>query len=56
MLKKDERGGERWVLHSREARRALAEKGQRPPSSSSPIPSHEALTCERGGGEADGGG
>ena len=27
-----EKGWERWVLHSREARRALAEKGQRPPS------------------------
>ena len=26
MLKKDERGGERWVLCSREVRRALAEK------------------------------
>ena len=26
------RGGERWVLHSREVRRALAEKGWRPPS------------------------
>ena len=32
MPKKDERGGERWVLHSREVRRALMEKGQRPPS------------------------
>ena len=30
--KKDKRGGERWVLHSKEARKALAEKGQRPPS------------------------
>ena len=30
-LKKDERGGERWVLYSREVRNALAEKGQRPP-------------------------
>ena len=30
--KKDETGRERWVLHSREARRALAEKGWRPPS------------------------
>ena len=29
--KKDERGGERWVLCSREARRALVEKGLRPP-------------------------
>ena len=28
--KKDKRGRERWVLHSREARRALVEKGQRP--------------------------
>ena len=30
--KKDERGEERWVLHSKEARRPLAEKGQRLPS------------------------
>ena len=30
--RKEERGGEKWVLQSREARRALAEKGQRPPS------------------------
>ena len=29
--KKDERGRERWVLCSREVRRALAEKGWRPP-------------------------
>ena len=29
--KKDDRGRERWVLHSREVRRALAEKGWRPP-------------------------
>ena len=31
MPKKDERGRERWVLCSREVRRALAEKGWRPP-------------------------
>ena len=30
--KKDEMDGERWVLCSREVRRALAEKGQRPHS------------------------
>ena len=56
MPKKDERGRERLVLCSREARKALAEKGWRPLSSSSPIPSQEALTHERGGEEADGGG
>ena len=32
MPRKDERGRERWVLHSKEARKALAEKGWRPPS------------------------
>ena len=32
MPRKGEKGGERWVLRSREVRRGLAEKGQRPPS------------------------
>ena len=32
MPKKDERRGQKWVLCSREVRRALVEKGQRPPS------------------------
>ena len=56
MPKKDERGGESWVLQSREARRALAEKRWSPLPSTSPFPSQEALTHERGGKAAHGGG
>ena len=31
--RKGEEGGKRWVLRPRDVRKALAEKGQRPPSS-----------------------
>ena len=34
----------------------MAEKGWKPLPITSPIPSQEAITCERGGEEADGGG
>ena len=54
MPKKDERGGDRWVLHSKEARKALAEKGWRPPLQFTTHPQPRGLTHERGGGEAGG--
>ena len=38
MPKKDKRGRERWVLYSKEARNALAEKGWRPPLQSTTHP------------------
>ena len=41
MPRKEERGGDRWVLQSREARRALAEKGWRPPPVHHPSPAKE---------------
>ena len=53
MPKKDRKGGERWVLWSKEQRKELAERGWRPPPSAPPILSQEALT-HKGGGEEDG--
>ena len=40
--KKDEKGGERWVLWSKEERRALVERGQRPPSQYTTHPQPES--------------